>query len=36
MNDGYEHELGYYMSDGMPPPGMQQGWADGGNAMYGY
>ncbi|KAL2172624.1 hypothetical protein VTG60DRAFT_4743 [Thermothelomyces hinnuleus] len=42
MNDGYEHELGYYMSDGVPPPAMQQplqpqqpGWAGGGD-MYGY
>ncbi|KAK4043803.1 hypothetical protein C8A01DRAFT_12763 [Parachaetomium inaequale] len=38
MNDGYEHELGCYMSDGVPPPGMQQGWAGagGGGDMYGY
>jgi hypothetical protein len=34
VNDGYEHELGYYMSDGVPPP-MQQSWAGGGD-MYGY
>jgi len=34
MNDGYEHELGYYMSDGVPPV-MQQSWASGGD-MYGY
>ena len=34
-NDGYEHELGYYMSDGVPPV-MQQSWASGGGDMYGY
>jgi len=34
INDGYEHELGYYMSDGVPPV-MQQSWATGGD-MYGY
>ncbi|KAK4125029.1 hypothetical protein N657DRAFT_570301 [Parathielavia appendiculata] len=33
-NDGYEHELGYYMSDGVPPA-MQQSWAGAGD-MYGY
>jgi len=35
MNDGYEHELGYYMSDGVPPAMQQQSWASGAN-MYGY
>ncbi|KAK4242014.1 hypothetical protein C8A03DRAFT_11752 [Achaetomium macrosporum] len=34
MNDGYEHELGYYMSDGEPPA-LQQGWVGGGD-MGGY
>lgn len=34
VNDGYENELGYYMSDGVPPA-MQQSWAGGGD-MYGY
>jgi hypothetical protein len=34
VNDGYENELGYYMSDGVPPA-MQQNWAGGGD-MYGY
>jgi hypothetical protein len=34
VNDGYEHELGYYMSDGVPPA-MQQSWAGDGD-MYGY
>ncbi|KAK4155157.1 hypothetical protein C8A00DRAFT_42210 [Chaetomidium leptoderma] len=35
VNDGYEHELGYYMADGVPPPPMQQSWSGGGD-MYGY
>ncbi|KAK3311396.1 uncharacterized protein B0T15DRAFT_548868 [Chaetomium strumarium] len=34
MNDGYEHELGYYMSDGEPPV-LQQGWVGSGD-MGGY
>ncbi|KAK3394123.1 hypothetical protein B0H63DRAFT_36844 [Podospora didyma] len=33
MNDGYENELGYYMSDGVPPT--MQNWV-GGGGMYGY
>jgi hypothetical protein len=32
-NDGYENELGYYMSDGAPTT--MQNWA-GGGTMYGY
>jgi hypothetical protein len=38
INDGYEHELGYYMGDGVGSvgPGMQQSWAGGGGDMYGY
>ncbi|KAL2142445.1 hypothetical protein VTI28DRAFT_1154 [Corynascus sepedonium] len=35
MNDGYEHELGYYMSDGVPQAMPQQSWA-GEGGMYGY
>ena len=35
MNDGYEHELGYYMSDGVPQTMPQQSWA-GEGGMYGY
>lgn len=35
MNDGYEHELGYYMSDGVPQVMPQQSWA-GEGGMYGY
>jgi hypothetical protein len=35
MNDGYEHELGYYMSDGVGATMQQQSWAGGGD-MYGY
>lgn len=35
MNDGYEHELGYYMSDGVSTGIQQQSWAGGGD-MYGY
>ncbi|KAG7291600.1 hypothetical protein NEMBOFW57_001619 [Staphylotrichum longicolle] len=34
MNDGYEHELGYYMSDTVQPV-MQHSWAANGD-MYGY
>lgn len=34
MNDGYEHELGYYMSDAVQPV-MQHSWAANGD-MYGY
>lgn len=34
MNDGYENELGYYMSDGVAPT-MQHSWAGTGD-MYGY
>ncbi|KAK0729701.1 hypothetical protein B0H67DRAFT_559408 [Lasiosphaeris hirsuta] len=33
MNDGYENELGYYMSDGVSS--VMQNWVSGGN-MYGY
>ncbi|KAK4145372.1 uncharacterized protein C8A04DRAFT_35863 [Dichotomopilus funicola] len=35
MNDGYEHELGYYMSDGVSTGIQHQSWAGGGD-MYGY
>ncbi|KAK4133360.1 hypothetical protein BT67DRAFT_462911 [Trichocladium antarcticum] len=36
MNDGYEHELGYHMSDGVAVgTTMQPSWAGGGD-MYGY
>jgi len=33
MNDGYENELGYYMSDGVPVMGT---WSGVGNSMYTY
>lgn len=36
IDDGYENELGYYMSaDGVGAPAMQA-WAAGGGDMYGY